>query len=123
MELTALMTVRVTIKVQCRSREHLAWKLFDCVVMVGRTFARDGICGHRSSRYYSEAWQSDHHGASCEYSNPIREGWENQSTTWDNHTKVSLMALHDSGEVCHMVLFDAVANLSNSYLTWISWVK
>ena len=32
------------------------------------------------------------------------------------NTKVSLMALHDSGEVCLTVLFDAVANLSNSYL-------
>ena len=56
--------------------------------------------------------RSDYHGASCEFSNPIREGWEYQTTTWDNHTKVSLMALHDSGEVCHTVLFDAVANLS-----------
>ena len=35
MELTALMTVRVTIKAQCRSREHSAWKVFDCVVIVG----------------------------------------------------------------------------------------
>ena len=67
--------------------------------------------------------RSDYHSASCEFSNPIREGWEDQTTTWDNHTKVSLMALHDSGEVCHTVLFDAVANLSNSYLTWIPWVK
>ena len=74
------------------------------------------ICDHRSSRYYSEAWQSEHHRASCEYSNPICGAWGNQSTTWDNPTKVSLMALHDSGEFCLTVLFDAVASLSNSYL-------
>ena len=35
MEFTALMTVRVTFKAQCRSREHSAWKVFDCVVIVG----------------------------------------------------------------------------------------
>ena len=35
MELTPVMTVRVTIKAQCRSREHSAWKVFDCVVIVG----------------------------------------------------------------------------------------
>ena len=74
------------------------------------------ICDHRSFRYYSEAWQSEHHRASCEYSYPICGAWGNQSTTWDNPTKVSLMALHDSGEFCLTVLFDAVAIISNSYL-------
>ena len=74
------------------------------------------ICDHRSFRYYSEAWQSEHHRASCEYSYPICGAWGNQSTTWDNPTTVSLMALYDSGEFCLTVLFDAVASLSNSYL-------
>ena len=74
------------------------------------------ICDHRSFRYYSEAWQSEHHRASCDYSYPICGAWGNQSTTWDNPTTVSLMALYDSGEFCLTVLFDAVASLSNSYL-------
>ena len=74
------------------------------------------ICDHRSFRYYSEAWQSEHHRASCDYSYPICGAWGNHSTTWDNPTTVSLMALYDSGEFCLTVLFDAVASLSNSYL-------
>ena len=39
-ESTALLTERATIKAQCLSSEDSAWKLIDCVVQVGRTFAR-----------------------------------------------------------------------------------
>ena len=102
-------------KLARKDTAELCWRLED----FQRNAKRNNVTylgNHRSFRYYSEAWQSEHHRASCDYSYPICGAWGNQSTIWDNPTTVSLMALYDSGEFCLTVLFDAVASLSNSYL-------